>query len=212
MIRSFENVPRVRLLRPALLLLMVSLTISCATTMPAPPRFLNGTDSSLNQWLDTRLNVDFAEVRVMHLPLTDAFAGMKMAITRADAPVESLRVSLHADDVTRRQALWLLTQKYDLQMTVENVPGILPTLASPGRNAALVSCARVCYFLRTMLPALLTTLLWSVSVVCATRSTRYLGSAVANLTRLCLATVLLALWAHGFGKGPGRRGSLVFCS
>jgi drug/metabolite transporter (DMT)-like permease len=52
-----------------------------------------------------------------------------------------------------------------------------------------------------MLPALLTTLLWSVSVVCATRSTRYLGSAVANLTRLCLATILLALWAHGFGKG-----------
>jgi hypothetical protein len=59
----------------------------------------------------------------MHLPLTDAFAGMKLAITRADADVESQRVSLHADDVTRRQALWLLTQKYDLQMTVENVPG-----------------------------------------------------------------------------------------
>ena len=52
-----------------------------------------------------------------------------------------------------------------------------------------------------MLPALLTTLLWSTSVVCATRSTRYLGSAVANLTRLCLATVLLAAWAHGFGSG-----------
>jgi hypothetical protein len=91
--------------------------------MPAPARFLNATDSSLNQWLDARLNVDVAEVRVMHLPLTDAFAGMKMAITRADAPVEFLRVTLHADDVTRRQALWLLTQKYDLQMAVENVPG-----------------------------------------------------------------------------------------
>src|ERR1035437_1454819 len=61
-----------------------------------------------------------------------------------------------------------------------------------------------------MLPALLTTLLWSVSVVCATRSTRYLGSAVANLTRLCLATVLLAVWAHGFGKGRRRR-TLVLC-
>lgn len=57
-----------------------------------------------------------------------------------------------------------------------------------------------------MLPALLTTLLWSVSVVCATRSTHYLGSAVANLTRLCLATALLALWAHGFGKGLGGAG------
>src|SRR5277367_891025 len=117
----FKNVPR--LLRPVFLLLAVSLASSCATTMPAPAHFLNATDSSLNQWLDTRLNVDFAEVRVMHLPLTDAFAGMKMAIAKADAPVESLRVSLHADDVTRRQALWLLTQKYNLQMTVENVPG-----------------------------------------------------------------------------------------
>jgi hypothetical protein len=117
----FKNAPR--LLRAVFLLLTVSLAGSCATVMPVPAHFLNGTDNSLNQWLDTRLNVDFAEVRVMHLPLTDAFTGMKMAITRADAPVESLRVSLHADDVTRRQALWLLTQKYDLQMTVENVPG-----------------------------------------------------------------------------------------
>ena len=91
--------------------------------MPAPQSFLNSTDASLNQWLDTRLKVDVAEVRVMHLPLTDAFAGMKMAITRADAAVESLRVTLHTDEVTRRQALWLLTQKYELQMTAENVPG-----------------------------------------------------------------------------------------
>jgi hypothetical protein len=123
MTSAFENAKRMRRLQPALLLLIVSLAISCATTMPAPARFLNSTDGTLNQWLDTRLNVDFAEVRVMHLPLTDAFAGMKMAITRADAPVESLRVTLHADEVTRRQALWLLTQKYDLQMAVANVPG-----------------------------------------------------------------------------------------
>ncbi len=52
-----------------------------------------------------------------------------------------------------------------------------------------------------MLPALLTTLLWSCSVVCATRSARYLGGGVANLARLCLGMALLALWAHGFGKG-----------
>jgi len=123
MTRAFKNAGRMRLLRPALLLLIVSLSISCATTMPAPQSFLKSTDASLNQWLDAQLNVDFAEVRVMHLPLTDAFAGMKMAITRADAPVESMRVSLHADNVTRRQALWLLAQKYDLQMAVENVPG-----------------------------------------------------------------------------------------
>ncbi len=122
MTRTFENARQIRSL-PFLLLLVISLAISCATTMRAPQGFLGSRDASLNQWLDARLNVDFADVRVMHLPLTDAFAGMKMAITKADAPVESLRVSLHADDVTRRQALWLLTQKYELQMAVENVPG-----------------------------------------------------------------------------------------
>src|SRR5579871_3052439 len=61
-----------------------------------------------------------------------------------------------------------------------------------------------------MFPALLTTLLWSVSVVCATRSTRHLGSAVANLTRLSLATLFLAIWAFGFGKGLGGAGLRFF--
>jgi drug/metabolite transporter (DMT)-like permease len=61
-----------------------------------------------------------------------------------------------------------------------------------------------------MFPAILTTLLWSVSVVCATRSTRHLGGPVANLTRLCLATALLAIWAYGFGKGLGGAGLRFF--
>lgn len=52
-----------------------------------------------------------------------------------------------------------------------------------------------------MFPAILTTLLWSVSVVCATRSTRHLGGPIANLTRLCLATLFLAAWAFSLGKG-----------
>jgi hypothetical protein len=46
---------------------------------------------------------------------------MKLAITRADAPVESLKVSLYASGVTRRQALWLLAEKYGLQMSVAPV-------------------------------------------------------------------------------------------
>ena len=61
-----------------------------------------------------------------------------------------------------------------------------------------------------MLPALFTTLLWSVSVVGATRSTRHLGGPAANLTRLCLATILLALWAYTFGKGLGGAGLWFF--
>lgn len=52
-----------------------------------------------------------------------------------------------------------------------------------------------------MLPAFLTTLLFSLSVVFAYRSTSILGSARANFIRLCVATVLLAIWAYGFGRG-----------
>ncbi len=121
MTSTFDHAKRMQLLRSALLLFVISLAISCATTMSPPRGFLASSDGSLNQWLDTRLNVNFAEVRVMNLPLTDAFSGMKMAIARADAPVESLKVTLHASDVTRRQALWLLAQKYGLRIAIEHV-------------------------------------------------------------------------------------------
>jgi drug/metabolite transporter (DMT)-like permease len=61
-----------------------------------------------------------------------------------------------------------------------------------------------------MIPSFLTAILWSISVVCATRSTRYLGGALANLTRLSLGTILLALWAHLFGKGLSGAGLWFF--
>lgn len=52
-----------------------------------------------------------------------------------------------------------------------------------------------------MLPSLLTTLLFSLSVVFANKSIAHLGSAKANLSRLALAAALLALYAHLFGIG-----------
>jgi drug/metabolite transporter (DMT)-like permease len=52
-----------------------------------------------------------------------------------------------------------------------------------------------------VLAACLTTLLFSISVVCAGRSARILGGSEANFWRLALATGLLALWAHLFGQG-----------
>jgi drug/metabolite transporter (DMT)-like permease len=54
-----------------------------------------------------------------------------------------------------------------------------------------------------MFAAFLTTLLFSLSVVAANRTTRALGGTTANFIRLCLATTFLALWAHGFGQGWG---------
>jgi drug/metabolite transporter (DMT)-like permease len=52
-----------------------------------------------------------------------------------------------------------------------------------------------------MLASLLTTIFFSLSVIFAARSSRILGGQVANLGRICLAAVLLAIWAHGFGSG-----------
>ncbi len=52
-----------------------------------------------------------------------------------------------------------------------------------------------------MLPALLTTFLFSFSVLFASRSARLVGSMQANVSRLTLAMLLLGLWAHGWGGG-----------
>ena len=52
-----------------------------------------------------------------------------------------------------------------------------------------------------MLASFLTTIFFSLSVIFAARSARILGGPAANLGRICLATVLLAIWAHAFGEG-----------
>ena len=52
-----------------------------------------------------------------------------------------------------------------------------------------------------MAAAFLTTLFFSISAVCAQRTTRTLGGITANFYRIVLGTVLLALWAHTFGTG-----------
>ncbi len=52
-----------------------------------------------------------------------------------------------------------------------------------------------------MLPAFLTTILYSLSALFATRSGRLLGAAKANLGRMAVALLLLGLWAHSKGQG-----------
>lgn len=52
-----------------------------------------------------------------------------------------------------------------------------------------------------MFASFLTTIFFSLSVIFAARSAKVLGGPTANLARICLATVLLAVWAHGFGGG-----------
>lgn len=52
-----------------------------------------------------------------------------------------------------------------------------------------------------MLASFLTTIFFSLSVIFAAQSSRVLGGPLANLARICMATVLLGIWAHAFGEG-----------
>lgn len=52
-----------------------------------------------------------------------------------------------------------------------------------------------------MFAAVLTTILWSISVVCAHRSAKIVGGSEANFWRLSIAFLFLAAWAYIFGKG-----------
>lgn len=57
-----------------------------------------------------------------------------------------------------------------------------------------------------MLPAFLTTLCWASSSVLSNRIGQLVGARAANLARLSLAAGLLAIYAHGFGRGLGGAG------
>lgn len=61
-----------------------------------------------------------------------------------------------------------------------------------------------------MLASLLTTLLFSVSAICATRATRWVGSTRANLVRLFIALACLALYANTLGSGWQGSGLFLF--
>ena len=57
-----------------------------------------------------------------------------------------------------------------------------------------------------MFPAVLATVLFSISILFASRSARQIGPMQANVARLVLAMVFLGIWAHGFGRGFGGAG------
>lgn len=54
-----------------------------------------------------------------------------------------------------------------------------------------------------MIPALLTTVLFALTAVCATQASRIFGPERANLGRLLVALLILGAWSHVFGAGWG---------
>jgi drug/metabolite transporter (DMT)-like permease len=61
-----------------------------------------------------------------------------------------------------------------------------------------------------MLPAFLTTILFSISAVCAQRTSKALGGVEANFWRVILATLMLAGWAHTMGQGTAGKAFPLF--
>lgn len=61
-----------------------------------------------------------------------------------------------------------------------------------------------------MWQALSTTILFSLSAVCAQRSTRMLGGVAANFWRVWVAALILGLWAHLLGQGLSGRALPVY--
>jgi drug/metabolite transporter (DMT)-like permease len=61
-----------------------------------------------------------------------------------------------------------------------------------------------------MLPAFLTTIFFSISVICASRSAKLIGGTEANFWRLTFAAIFLSIWAWTFGKGLSGEGFPVF--
>ena len=61
-----------------------------------------------------------------------------------------------------------------------------------------------------MLAAFLAAVFFALSAIFAHRTSRMVGVVAANCARLWVATVLLALWAHGFGQGLQGNGLPVY--
>jgi drug/metabolite transporter (DMT)-like permease len=61
-----------------------------------------------------------------------------------------------------------------------------------------------------VLAAFLTTIFFSLSIICATRSAKIIGGTEANFWRLALATLFLGIWAHSLGKGLGGDSLSIF--
>src|SRR5207302_3538899 len=59
----------------------------------------------------------------------------------------------------------------------------------------------LCHYCARVVAAFLTTILFSISVICGHRSAKLIGGAKANFWRLTCATLLLGVWSYCFGIG-----------
>jgi hypothetical protein len=95
-------------------LLLPLLLAACASQIP-PPNFLRAESKPWNDWMETIVDVDFANVPLGSLPTRSPFEGMNLLLNGVDADYQ---IVLQAEHVSRRQALWQLANQYGLSLTV----------------------------------------------------------------------------------------------
>jgi hypothetical protein len=94
-------------------LTLPALLAACASFDP-PPNFLRSESKSWNDWLDTPVTANIANVPLGSLSAHAPFEGLTVVCNGVDP---EYRVALQVEKVTRREALWKLANQYGLALT-----------------------------------------------------------------------------------------------
>jgi hypothetical protein len=104
-------------------LILALVSVSCAGNRP-PAHFLQTDSAAWNERMNAMAGVDLTGVPLGALSTRAPFQGLDIRLVDLDS---EYRVTLQAERVSRRQALWMLAEKYGLSMTaVSNTVVITP--------------------------------------------------------------------------------------
>jgi hypothetical protein len=95
--------------------LLVPVLLAACTSVGPPAVFLHSDFKPWNDWMDTVVDVDLTNVALGSLATRSQFEGMNVVLNGVDP---DYRITLQAEKVTRRQALWQLANQYGLALTV----------------------------------------------------------------------------------------------
>lgn len=118
-------------MRRALAGIFILALTGCAG-LSAPKTFLQTDTKASTVWLNEFIDVDLRNVPLADLPKRSAFHGLKLILGGVDGDAV---VSLETSRVTRRQALWLLADKYGLTMAVARSEDSALTVVITNRDA-----------------------------------------------------------------------------
>ena len=108
-------------MKKKLVLLPILLFLVSCATLVVPHDFLTTDDGSWAEWLAATIDVEIKDMPLHLLPATKEFQGADLSVKIPGAP--SIRITVRAKQVSRRQALWRITEKYGLKMKFSTSEG-----------------------------------------------------------------------------------------